>query len=224
MMIPIDQLIRSKRKTISLVITSKGKLVVRAPLRLPKTHIEELVNRKVDWITRHQAQARQRVPTLSENRFTDGQLFWFLGQSYALQVIDRQQPALIFNNAFLLARPELPQAEKIFKAWYRKQAAQILNERSAILSDKFGLHYRAVKITSARTRWGSCSPKNVLSFPWRLVMAPLPVIDYVVLHELVHTVIRNHQKKFWEKVAVLSPSYKEYKQWLKSNSPTLRII
>jgi predicted metal-dependent hydrolase len=223
-MIPIDQLIRTKRKTISLVITREGKLVVRAPLRLPKSHIEELVNRKVDWITRHQAQVRQGLPTLCAARFTDGQQFWFLGQSYELEVVDRQRPVLSFDGAFYLARPALTHAEKVFQTWYRQQAAKILIERTALLSRKFGFPYQAVKITSARTRWGSCSPNNVLSFPWRLVMAPLPVIDYVVVHELVHTIERNHQKKFWEKVTTLDPAYKDHIQWLKSNSPTMLII
>jgi predicted metal-dependent hydrolase len=223
-MIPIDQLIRSKRKTVSLVITPEGKLLVRAPLRLPKARIEELVNHKVDWITRHQAQARLSAPVLFTDRFADGQLFWFLGQRYVLHMIDRQRPALSFAGAFFLARPALPQAAKVFQEWYRKQAALILSERTALLSRQSGLTYQSVKITSARTRWGSCSPKNVLSFPWRLVMAPLPVIDYVVVHELVHTIEPNHQKKFWEKVSSLAPAYKEYKKWLKSNSPSLRII
>jgi predicted metal-dependent hydrolase len=223
-MIPIDLLIRTKRKTISLAITQEGKLVVRAPLHLPKSRIEELVNRKVDWITRHQAQARLGLPTVCADRFTNGQQFLFLGQPYELEVIERQSPALSFNSAFYLARPELPHAEKVFQAWYRQQAAQILHERTALLSRKFGFYYQAVKITSARTRWGSCSPNNVMSFPWRLVMAPLPVIDYVVVHELVHTIERNHQKKFWEKVSALDPAYKDHIKWLKSNSPTLRII
>jgi predicted metal-dependent hydrolase len=224
MTIPIDQLIRSSRKTLGLVVTAEGKLVVRAPQRLSRARIEEYIALKADWIARHQAQARQAKPAAPADRFTDGQRFWFLGQSYPLQVVDRLRPALTFDRGFILAQPALPQAERAFEAWYRKQAAQILAERTAVLAKKFGFSYRAVRITSARTRWGSCSSKNVLSFPWRLVMAPLPVIDYVVVHELVHTIEHNHQKKFWEKVAALAPAFKEHKQWLKSNSPSLRIL
>ena len=209
-MISIDQLIRSKRKTVSLEITHEGKLVVRAPLHLPKSRIEELVNHKFDWITRRQAQAHQGLPIPGADRFTNGQQFWFLGQRYELTVVDHQTQPLSFAGVFYLGRQALPHAEKIFQAWYRQQANQILNERTALLSRKIGFHYQAVKITSARTRWGSCSPKKVLCFPWRLVMAPLPVIDYVVIHELVHTVEPNHQKKFWEKVTALVPDYKDH--------------
>ena len=223
-MIAIDQLIRSSRKTVSLVVTPEGKLVVRAPLRLSKARIDELIARKTDWIARHQAKALQNAPATPLERFTDGQLFWYLGQPYPLKIVDHQQAALTFVGAFLLARRALPQAEQVFQTWYRQQAAQILAERTALLSKSSGLAYQAVKITSARTRWGSCSATDTLSFPWRLVMAPLPVIDYVVVHELVHTIERNHQKKFWETVAILAPAYQEHRQWLKSNHANLRII
>jgi len=79
----------------------------------------------------------------------------------------------------------------------------VLSDRVAWYSKKSGIIVKQIKITSANSRWGSCSAKGTLSFPWRLVMAPVPVIDYVVIHELIHVIEKNHSKDFWDKVHVL---------------------
>jgi hypothetical protein len=111
----------------------------------------------------------------------------------------------------------------LFTAWYRRQARQVLEERVAVLAQRCGFGYRQVKITSAHTRWGSCSGSGTLSFPWRLVMAPPAVIDYVVVHELVHTVIKGHGADFWGQVQALVPEYRQHVRWLKENGALLEI-
>ena len=78
-------------------------------------------------------------------------------------------------------------------------------------------------ISSARTRWGSCSAKGTLSFTWRLVMAPLDIIDYVVVHELCHLKEMNHSRAFWERVETILPDYKRRRKWLKENGGALRL-
>ncbi|NPV77748.1 MAG: M48 family metallopeptidase, partial [Anaerolineae bacterium] len=82
---------------------------------------------------------------------------------------------------------------------------------------------KQIKITSAKTRWGSCSAKGTVSFPWRLVMAPVPVIDYVVVHELVHILEKNHSRAFWNKVRAIMPDYQQKIRWLEVNGYTLMI-
>jgi len=94
---------------------------------------------------------------------------------------------------------------------------QVITERVQWYAAKHGLEYKQVKITSARTRWGSCNSRGTLSFSWRLVMAPVPVIDYVVVHELAHTVEKNHSKKFWAKVQIIMPDYQNRIEWLDKN-------
>jgi predicted metal-dependent hydrolase len=78
-----------------------------------------------------------------------------------------------------------------------------------------------VRISSARTRWGSCSSRGSLSFTWRLVMAPVEVVDYVIVHELAHLRVHNHSPEFWKEVARLMPDYAQRKQWLKDNGRLL---
>jgi predicted metal-dependent hydrolase len=86
-----------------------------------------------------------------------------------------------------------------------------------------GFAWKQIRISSARTRWGSCSTTGNLSFTWRLVLAPLEVIDYVVIHELVHTTIKNHSPAFWHRVAEIMPGYKQQVTWLKRNGRFLSL-
>jgi predicted metal-dependent hydrolase len=99
----------------------------------------------------------------------------------------------------------------------------MIAERVAWYAAKYGFTYKQVKITSAQTRWGSCSAKGTLSFAWRLVMAPVPEIDFVVVHELVHTVEKNHGKAFWAKVKAILPDYKQRIEWLEVNGHLLKL-
>ena len=80
-----------------------------------------------------------------------------------------------------------------------------------------------LKFNNAQKRWASCSPKNNLNFSWRLIMAPIGVVDYVVVHELVHLEEKNHSKEFWRKVKVLLPQYERYERWLKKYGYLLRL-
>ena len=118
------------------------------------------------------------------------------------------------RTSFLLARAALPYAEDVFTAWYKKQARQVITERVEKYAELYGYVYKRIRITSARTRWGSCSSKGSLNFPWRLVMAPMHIIDYVVIHELVHIKEQNHSKVYWNKVEQIMPDYKERRAWL----------
>ncbi len=98
-----------------------------------------------------------------------------------------------------------------------------MEERVPGFAARYHLTYQRIKISSARTRWGSCSSRGTLSFTWRLVMAPLPVIDYVVIHELAHLIERNHSNRFWQQVGSMEPDYAKYRSWLKENSPRLTL-
>jgi predicted metal-dependent hydrolase len=114
---------------------------------------------------------------------------------------------------------QLTAAEEIL---YRARAREIITERCEYFAQKMGLRYSAIRINGAKKRLGSCSAKNSLNFTWRLVLAPLRVIDYVVIHELCHIEVKNHSARFWNKVRDFCPSYREEKRWLKENASKLR--
>jgi len=222
----ISQIIRTRRKTIALVIEHDCRLVVRAPLRATKKQIQEVVDKQAGWIRAAQEKALVRYPQAKPRRFASGEEFWFLGKLFRLEIVTGGRPPLALDEpggCFLLDPLAVPQARLAFTNWYRQQAARVLAERVAWAATRDGFSYTKVRITSARTRWGSCSTHNTLAFPWRLVMAPLPVIDYVVVHELVHTRQRNHARAFWERVKAIAPDYKQHIKWLAENGHLLRI-
>jgi len=124
---------------------------------------------------------------------------------------------------FKLKKSAQPQAASHFERWYKKQARKVLSERVEHLAQKHGFEVNKTRISSARTRWGSCSQKGTLSFTWRLVMAPLEVIDYVVVHELCHLKEMNHSKASWAQVEAILPDYKKHRSWLKKQGRNLQI-
>lgn len=216
------RLIRSRRRTIALIVQSDGTLVVRAPLRAPEQFIREFIASKADWIRKQQARARQQAATVARH-YVDGETFFYLGQPYLLKIVPPRRPALRLTDCFELARPAQPRAGALFVRWYKARAAEILPERVAALARQHGFSPARVRITSARTRWGSCSSQGTLSFPWRLVMAPPAVIDYVIVHELVHLEIRNHSAKFWARVGEIMPDYKKHVAWLRKQGRFLTL-
>ena len=221
MPIVIDQLIRSRRKTIALVVQPDGRLIVRAPLRMAEVRIRAFAETHADWIARNQAKARISAPP-PPHRYEAGETFFYLGQSYPLTIIPHQRQALTFDGHFFhLSKSAQPRAEQAFLRWYKREALEVITKLVEAAAKQHGFSYQKIRISSARTRWGSCSSRGTLSFTYRLVMAPLETVDYVVIHELVHTQVRNHSKTFWGRVADLMPDYKRRLAWLKKNGGKL---
>jgi hypothetical protein len=222
-MIKVDQVIRTDRKSIALIVKRDGRLVVRAPLDATDEQIFSVINRKSNWIEVKQQEVVSTYPQTGKKEFVNGEGFLYLGKSYRLKIIDQAETPLKLGTFFFLDRYFLPKAKEVFVKWYKEKACEVLSERVAWYAEKIGVEVEAVKITSATSRWGSCSAKGTLSFPWRLVMAPVPVIDYVVIHELIHVVEKNHSKDFWDKVHVLMPDYQQKIEWLDINGHILKI-
>lgn len=222
MQIQIDKLTRSKRKTIALIIERDGTLTVRAPLRAPQALIEKFISEKADWITR----TRQKVKAIEAppvRQYADGEKFPYLGSFFNLKLIQSQRPALQFDNGFTLSQTARSKGESAFTRWYKEQAYKVITERVKQYAQQYNFTPKQVKINSAKTRWGSCSSSGTLNFTWRLVMAPLEVIDYVVVHELVHLRVKDHSKNFWGAVEVITPEYKKHRKWLRENGETLTL-
>ena len=221
MPVKIDKLMRMERKSITLVVEADGSLTVRAPLHAGRKLIDEVVAKHEAWI-RARREHLQSNPLGGTHHYAEGEGFLYLGRSYPLHIADLPRPSLALEGErFTLARALLPQAARAFEVWYRVQAQRLLPERVNFYAKGEGLVYQQVKITAARTRWGSCSRRGSLCFTWRLVMAPPPVIDYVAVHELAHLRQHNHSALFWAEVQRILPGYLSLQQWLKDNGRTL---
>ena len=223
-MIVPDKIVRTSRKTIALIVNQEGQLIVRAPKRVSNQRIWAFIEEKKAWIIEKQAAAREKRSRTAGHTFAPGESFLYLGEAYPLEIVPAARPALsLTNGAFRLASSAAPRARDAFTRWYRQQARVVLEERTRRLAEYHRLKFETLRISSAKTRWGSCSSLGTLSFTWRLVMAPLAVIDYVVIHELAHLVEKNHSTRFWEKVAAMMPDYAEKRRWLKENGARLSL-
>ena len=214
---------RTKRRTIALIVERDGRLIIRAPMQAKEERIHKFVKQKEEWILSKQEKVKTNYPPFVPKEYVNGEGFWYLGAIYNLQLGANQKPPLTLNGTFQLARVAVPKAARVFEQWYREQAQQVISERAQWHAAKHGYSFHQFKITSARTRWGSCSSRGTLSFDWRLVMAPLPVIDYVVVHELVHLHVKNHSKNFWGKVKDLMSDYQTRIDWLEKNGHLLNL-
>ncbi len=221
--VKVDKLIRSERKSISLQITYDGSLVVRVPFGVSKAVLYNFVNKHKTWIKKKQKEAREKLNFVKKD-FKDGEEFLYLGKNYKLTVVSDQKVPIFFDQGFFLSQNYHRFAKEIFVDWYIKEAFNIIPKRVDLFAGKMGYTYNKVKITSARTRWGSCSHKKNLNFSWRLITAPISVIDYVVVHELVHLKEPNHSKRFWDKVKKILPEHQMYRNWLKQNGCLLNMF
>jgi len=222
--VEIGKIIRTKRKTIALQITDDGTLIVKAPFGVSEQTIKNVVIKHKDWIERKKKDILSRDPKFAEKEFVNGEGFLYLGKYYKLNIVNKQDAPLLFNNNyFYLLRDYLPVARDLFINWYKEKAYEKISERVEWYVKKRGFVYNKINITSANQRWGSCSSRGNLNFSWRLIMAPLPGVDYVVVHELVHLEEKNHSKSFWTKVKMLMPDYEKHKDWLKRNGYLLRL-
>jgi predicted metal-dependent hydrolase len=211
------RVIRSRRKSIALVVQPNGELIVRAPKGATRKQINSLLEKHADWIAKKQLQAKEAQALFAPHLFLEGESFPFLGENYSLEFVDSEKPKLVFTEKFQLTKSAQGKAEAIFEQWYKKRAREIFTARVEYYSQKHSFSYRKVKLSSANKRWGSCSAKGNLNLTWRLVMTPLEIIDYVIVHELCHLRELNHSKKFWANVESILPDYKIRRKWLKEN-------
>ena len=211
---------RVKHARISVGWDSRVRIIV--PVAFPQAEINALIERKSEWIHKQLDYFRARKDSQVELNHDE---VLFLGEVYKVlclpelrgrTVVDDREKTISSGRALL--------EDGAFEKWYRKKAREIIPKRVAYLSDKYRFDYSRVFIRGQRTRWGSCSFRRNLSFNWRLIQAPMFVVDYVVVHELVHTTIMKHDKAFWMRVASICPDYKQAVEWLRHFHPGPRVV
>lgn len=213
--IPTYQLIRSRRRTLALQINTNAELVVRAPLKLSQVQIEQFILRKSSWICKKQQQISNFATTLLPKKYIDGEEHYFYGFTYKLKIYNGAK--IVATDYLYFPQHLLPNPTKHILRWYNQKAVELIQVRLEIYSKITGLKFGSAKLSNAKKQWGSCNAKGNLNFNWRLIMFPLEVIDYVVVHELVHISIKNHSAKFWSQVARYFPNFKQAKKYLKEH-------
>ncbi|HCY74418.1 MAG TPA: M48 family peptidase [Ignavibacteriales bacterium] len=130
---------------------------------------------------------------------------------------DQNIPLKISSGFFKLDKQYLNKAESVFKSFYKEKAIQKIKERLGLISERFDHRPNSIKVLGLKNRWASWSPKHNLHFHWKCAMAPVPVLDYIITHEMVHLKYPNHSPAFWNELDKKMPNYRKYETWLKQN-------
>ena len=218
--LPDYELIRSDRRSLSLEIRADGSLVVRAPKRMPEARIRAFIESKRGWIEQKSAAARARDALYAPVELKDGAALPYLGGSLTLRFADVKAPER--REGELLLPPGA--GEEMLREWMRAETRRLILPRLTAYAGWMGLEYRSLRITSAATRWGSCSGKDNLNFTFRLAMCRPEAVDYVAVHELCHVRHKDHSRAFWAMVERYCPDWREQRRWLNEHRALMELL
>jgi predicted metal-dependent hydrolase len=210
-------LYRSTRKTASILVERDGSVSIYAPSCLEDQLIEETIEKKRYWIYKQLAEWEELNLPRRKREFVDGESFPYLGRNYRLKLVQNQEiPLLLKGGFFLLNENVLDREPKdAFKTFYREKGQSLLSERVDLYKDSVGVEVSQMRIMELQYRWASCSELGNLNFHWKCMMAPLKIIDYLVVHELAHLIHPNHGEQYWKEISKVIPDYLERKNWLR---------
>lgn len=203
----------SARRTLALRVSETGEVVVNAPLHTAEGLIRGFVDRHLEWIRARLQEARTRTVGWEE-----GARLPYLGGELTLRLLpDADRAEVRLEGDELYCGAPARQAEEVILAWYRRTAREFLAQRLAHHAQRLGRTVPPLRLSNARTRWGSLSAKGVVSLNWRLLKGGLDEIDYVICHELAHFRHRNHSAAFWREVETLFPAWATVRRRLREN-------
>ncbi|WP_252217378.1 SprT family zinc-dependent metalloprotease [Clostridium sp. VAP41] len=233
------QIIRRKRKSICIKIDINGEVQVVAPMRTSKEHILNFFNSKHDWIVEKRRELKSVLNKKVKREFINDGTFMYLGKEYPIRLIlndkvkkisidfiDESLNSNIDSDFRFIIKTNTYENEKLKKAlerWYRGKTLDIVKKRVKVY--EWGFKDKIIKITvkEQKRRYASINIKNEVYFNWRISMAPIEVIDYIVVHEMCHMDFRNHSKQFWNRVEEVMPNYKKHHEYLKENGINMTI-
>lgn len=217
----------AQRQTTDIVIERDGMVRVRPPLKMTPEQVDETVFSKRMWIYRNLAEWHDLNATRVVREWVNGESFLYLGSSYRLSLVNEQDEALkLKDGRFQLLRTVMEEggrdaAQQAFEQFYKDKGLPRFQQRIAHFAPKVGVKAGKVQVKELGYRWASCTPNGNLEFHWKCLMAPLTVIDYIVVHELCHLRHRDHTDTFWNEVDKVLPDYRERKEWLRQRGANL---
>ncbi|MFL0194914.1 M48 family metallopeptidase [Clostridium sp. WILCCON 0269] len=218
-------ILRKNRKNISIKIDKKGKVIIIAPNEISYKAIEEVVKSKMPWILKGLQTIKEKMESTEFKGIQEGKKILWMGtpldiEKYPLNI--QKCYVKIFKDRFVIYgfKTLLEDEENItitIHKFYREKAKVIFKHRVDVYSKKINVCPRKISIRCQKTIWGSCYSSGNINFNYKLLMAPIEIIDYIVVHELCHLVHMNHSKDYWKLVEYIIPDYINKKNWLKNN-------
>lgn len=222
------QILRTNKVSTGLRLSihpEKG-VTVKASFWVPETMIRKFVEAKSAWVEKHLQKIKSAQ--VSIKRYNHGEKHLYLGEEYPLAITEVATPqrtkVWIFRGelqvCLFCGHLGVRRAREIQDAilrFYLETGIGVITQKANFYSAQLGVQYSQIDIKKVSSIWGSCSPSNRLCFNRKLVMAPLPILEYVVIHEVCHLVHRNHSSRFWALVAKFDPQYLDHRRWLRRN-------
>jgi predicted metal-dependent hydrolase len=224
-----------RRKTVGIYVFPQSEVLVRAPEFLKADRIKEIIRKKAQWIIKKQELLKNQIQPYFPKEFVSGESFPYLGRNYRLKVVKSpanvNEGCKLINGRFLVETNRDSGGEetrsavrKILEDWYVERAKQKIPERVELYAGRIGKWPKKVEIKNHKRIWGSCSSNGVVRFNWKIIMAPVTMVDYVIVHELCHLVYPHHSRLFWQKMGTILGDYAKRRQRLKHYSLQLRSL
>ena len=204
-----------------------GKLTLVAPWFVSERNIKIFINKHHGWIEKQWLKIEKLKILRPKFRYQTGDRFYYFGEPVILDVrpSDLKRPSIKIRNDRMIITLHrnvsksagIAAIKKVIQIFYRKKAEEVIRDRLEHFNEYYGFRYNRVTMRDQKSRWGSCSKLRNLNFNWRLIMAPIEIIDYVVVHELCHIKEMNHSHRYWALVAKSLPEHKKARRWLKEN-------
>jgi len=216
------KIIKSERKTISLIIEKNNDIIIKAPNNATQEKIEEFFMKKQIWIYTKLEEKKCISQSTDKKEFVDWEWFYYLGRMYKLKLVDNVDFKLKFTkNRFEFNRQFLNLGEEIFIDWYKHKFTEKILSKVKFLAKKHWFTPTKIIVRDLKNRWGSCTSDNKINFNWKIMLAPVSIIEYIIIHELCHTKEKNHSPKFFNLLYRHMPDFENYKEWLKRNGGEL---
>lgn len=212
------------RTSIGVYIDAYGNVEVQAPKGTSDEKVIQLIEGNWDQILQKSKEKKERFLGPKERVYHHGESFLYLGNTYPIQISQDQtikQDHVVFEEGTLQIFVKQLEDEKIkqaLKRFYYQRCKALVEKSIRNHQRHFKVKPRSIRITDSKANWGTCDSQLQLTFNWRLAMAPIEVIDYVVVHEMCHMVHLNHNRSFWRLVGKMSPNFKEQENWLALSS------
>ena len=216
---PVSVRRSSRRRSIELRVTGASEVRILCPLEISDTQIVDFVRSKADWIESKLLLNQTRAAIVSPD-YESGSIWQLRGQRFVLELSIGPRSVILGTEQLRVKADSIgtEKVKSILKSWYIQQAEDCLLRRTQHFASRLGVKPSRVQLRQYRSQWGRCNSRQEIAFDWRVIMAPDPVIDYLVIHELCHIKQFNHSSDFWSLVGSLQPNYRESKDWLRANS------
>ena len=201
-------------------------VIIHAPKSTSDEKIRSIVESKRQWIyekTRH-AQKYSQLPHGPGKEMVNGESALYLGRYYQIELIQDRTADIRLEQRFLIPACLSGEHKQVLHKWYKKQAKEIIVPRARKFAMDLGVEFTTAKIVDNRYRWGSCTSKDNINFNWRLIKAPMYVVEYVIVHELSHLLEANHTPRFWNIIRAQLSKMDHAKKWLKENGLKKMVI